>query len=337
MGNQFHTVGQAAGILGVSVPTIRRMVQDGELRSFPTPGGHLRIAAESVERIRDGRTKESRNREPSSVLKGRREHIEELGLDAQEVRLQREIGKLRKEVAEETERDRLELVRSERVRRQEEEKPRREAERAQLEEDRRRRERQEDAECARDMAEDGKKRDADIEKAIKEVENDLPVGANAYFGLSKWQHKLRRTARNDIVKLGLSATAEAIEDAAHAAVQAVGEEYQQSKAREVEEEKQESNLQKKARAREAKEEEHQANLRWGLSHVNSYVSELIKDGELEELTFSEQWDLEEKLKRRVRTPLLQELKADPDLDRDEVEEIIENLVDEFLGRVEEED
>lgn len=338
MPDHFYTVMQAADVLGLSAPTIRRMIRNGELQTFGTPGGHLRVAAESLDRIRDGRTEGSRNREPSSVLKNRREGLEGQGIEIQELRGQRDLRQLRKEKAEDTERDRQDVLRKEREQLEEKEQPRREVERAQLEENRRRRERQEDAERARDIAEDEKRRDAIVEAAIKEVQYDLPVGAKAYFGLSKWQHKLRSMARSDIAKLGLSATWGAIRDAASAAAQAVGEEYEQSEVRKAAQENQEATLRREARAREAKEEELQANLREGLGHVDSYVSELIKDGELEELSFSEQWALEEKLKRRVRPKLLEELKADVDLDHEsEVEEIVETLVDEFLGLEDEEE
>jgi len=46
--------------LGVSVPTVKRMVDDGLLEAFRTPGGHRRVSAESIEAVRDQRRGQAR-------------------------------------------------------------------------------------------------------------------------------------------------------------------------------------------------------------------------------------------------------------------------------------
>jgi len=166
------SVTKAARVLGVSVPTVKRMAADGELQFFRTPGGHLRVAAESVERLREGNTKEARHREPSSVLKNRREHVEELGLEAQELRSQRELSKLRKEAAEEAERERQDLARRER-------EQRREGERTQLEQERRDQEQEEAKQLQREAEQHRKWRDGWLTEALKLIPRDCP---KEYYG-----------------------------------------------------------------------------------------------------------------------------------------------------------
>jgi excisionase family DNA binding protein len=46
--------GVAAGRLGVTVKTLRRWVELGELTSVRTPGGHYRYHADQIEAIRTG-------------------------------------------------------------------------------------------------------------------------------------------------------------------------------------------------------------------------------------------------------------------------------------------
>ena len=93
-----YPTGEAASILGVSIPTIKRMVEAGELESFRTPGGHTRIFTESIEAVKEQRRSRSRPvNAPSSVLQNRRERLEELTLEAQEHRAHRELDKLKRE------------------------------------------------------------------------------------------------------------------------------------------------------------------------------------------------------------------------------------------------
>ena len=92
-------------MLHMSIPTIKRMVAEGQLEAYRTPGGHLRILAESVEAVREGRRQGQARpvRDASPILHNRRERLEELTLDAQELRARRELEKLRREETEEAE------------------------------------------------------------------------------------------------------------------------------------------------------------------------------------------------------------------------------------------
>lgn len=100
MSQESYSVSQTARLLGVSAPTVRRMAAEGELESFRTPGHHLRITRESLEAARSGNKERRDSLGPSSVLRNRREHVEELSLEAQELRAKREIEKLHREQEE---------------------------------------------------------------------------------------------------------------------------------------------------------------------------------------------------------------------------------------------
>jgi excisionase family DNA binding protein len=103
-GPQSYSVSEAATILGVSIPTLKRMVAEGRVESFRTPGGHLRIPAESINEVREHRQTHPRPvRDASPVLQNRRERLEELTLEAQEHRARRELARLRQEEREEIE------------------------------------------------------------------------------------------------------------------------------------------------------------------------------------------------------------------------------------------
>ncbi len=91
-------VSEAARLTGLSVRTVKRMCAAGQLSFFRSPGGHVRVVKADLERF-------LRRASPalppaSSVLQNRRERVEELGLEAQELRAKREIEKLRKEDSE---------------------------------------------------------------------------------------------------------------------------------------------------------------------------------------------------------------------------------------------
>ena len=111
MDKESYPAAEAARILGVSIPTLKSMVADGDLESFKTTGGHLRILAESLEAFQHGNSNHPNRRtvQPSTVLTNRRERVEELGLEAQELRAKREIAKLRAEEEAEEQRRRDEL------------------------------------------------------------------------------------------------------------------------------------------------------------------------------------------------------------------------------------
>jgi excisionase family DNA binding protein len=99
-----YSVSEAARLLGVSIPTLKRMAADGQVEAFKTPGGHHRIVAESIEALREQRRQPRPVRDPSPVLQIRRERLEELTLEAQEHRARRELEKLRREEQQEAER-----------------------------------------------------------------------------------------------------------------------------------------------------------------------------------------------------------------------------------------
>jgi len=107
MADESYTLSGAANVLGVSVPTLRRIVAQKRISAFRTPGGHLRITSESLSRYQSG-TNSPMSREPSPVLTNRRERIEELALEAQEYRAKRELEKLRREEQVEAERQEAE-------------------------------------------------------------------------------------------------------------------------------------------------------------------------------------------------------------------------------------
>jgi excisionase family DNA binding protein len=46
--SSFLTTGQAANLLGLSIPTVRSLVSDGSLRSYLTKGDHHRLDSRSV-------------------------------------------------------------------------------------------------------------------------------------------------------------------------------------------------------------------------------------------------------------------------------------------------
>lgn len=103
-GAESLSVSEAAAALGISTPTLKRMVAEDRLDSFRTPGGHLRITMESIKDMREQRHARPRPmREASPVLQNRRERLEELTLEAQEHRARRELEKLRREEQEEAE------------------------------------------------------------------------------------------------------------------------------------------------------------------------------------------------------------------------------------------
>ena len=80
------------------------MCEEGALQHFVSPGGHRRIPSEAIAAVRtNGRSRSSTASLPSSVLQNRRERLEELGLDAQEIRAHRELDRLRAEQDDEAE------------------------------------------------------------------------------------------------------------------------------------------------------------------------------------------------------------------------------------------
>jgi excisionase family DNA binding protein len=95
------SMAEAAAALGVSVPTVRQMVARGQLVAFRTPGGHLRFTADSVRAAKGQPVSESGRQSLPNPLQSRRERVEELNLEAQEFRAERQLDALRREQEEE--------------------------------------------------------------------------------------------------------------------------------------------------------------------------------------------------------------------------------------------
>ena len=95
---EWVSISEAERLTGLSARTIKRMAAEGQLKSSRTPGSHMRVSRADVDRLlrRDAPASVS----ASSVLQNKRERVEELGLEARELRAQREIDKLREEGAQ---------------------------------------------------------------------------------------------------------------------------------------------------------------------------------------------------------------------------------------------
>src|SRR5712692_7403494 len=105
-----YSLSDAAAILGVSTPTVRALVARGQLVSFRTPGGHLRIPSESIGAYRDGRpNRTSPSSTASTALQGRRENLEGLKLETEELRARRDLRKLKEEEQEIEDRHKAEV------------------------------------------------------------------------------------------------------------------------------------------------------------------------------------------------------------------------------------
>jgi len=97
---------QAALKLGVASSTVKEMARAGELDAFKTPGGHWRISAAGIEEYRTGRRVGPRllSAAPSGPLQNRRERVEDLNLQAQEIRARQQLSELQDEQASEADR-----------------------------------------------------------------------------------------------------------------------------------------------------------------------------------------------------------------------------------------
>jgi len=326
MPEQSYSPTEAADALGISPPTAKKMVRDRKLRGWRTPGGHLRISVESVKQFLErGSTKETQHRgEPSGVLQNRRERVEEINLGNQELRATRDANKLRKELADDAERDRLEQQRKEREQRREEESDR-------LEQHRSDRERRDQALVAqaqllsreRDRLE-RERRDRERQNAIAQAEKCLPFQATSSFEPTPWQIRLRRKVREALAELSVETSPEEIRDTAIEAGQAIVQEYEEAEA-----------VKEKKQSRERAQQSIESDITSALWHVSTYLRQLESDGDF---TFDDKYRLTEKLEKRIRPELREEIRSDPDLGYKDKDEIIENLVDEYLPEfVEEED
>jgi len=310
------------------------------------------------------------------VLKNRRERVEEIGLEAQELRAQRELSKLRKEAAEEAERDRQEKLRKEREQRHAEDRNRLEQERQELEQEEAERVRREAekrhewedrwlTEALNSMPKDCPKeyyadvcREVEkvldrldpsraeyviresvasaverglhswrhaiaIEDVVENAEKCLPIWARSFGEPTQWQIKLRHLAKEKISTLGKDASLEDMRGAAIEAGQVVARQYEETEEAE-----------RRQRHQEAEQQNQQWKIQLGLAHVSSYLRQLEEDDEFE---FEDREWLARKLEKRIRSELLKEIQADPDLDYRDLEDTVKDLVDEFLPEFVEED
>jgi hypothetical protein len=164
------------------------MAADGTLEAFRTPGGHLRVTAESIEAAKGQRDARPRSaREPSAVLQNRRERLEELNLETQEHRARRELEKLRREEQEEA--DRLEAEAQAREEEAEQRQAQTELERRRLEHERAQERRRQDRERAQEQARRGAENaEAEFRSRWIEKANEC-AGIHEYRWLSAAQRK----------------------------------------------------------------------------------------------------------------------------------------------------
>jgi len=329
MPEQSYSATEAADALGVSPPTAKKMVRDRKLRGWRTPGGHLRVSAESVRQfLEGGDTKETQHRgEPSGVLQNRRERVEEINLGNQELRATRDANKLRKEIADDAERDRQEDERIAQQQRQEDEKKWREQERQDHDREDRVREKQEERRDKEKNQLERERRDKELQDAIAEAEKCLPIWATCLIPSlgtpTSWEIKLRRRVREALAKLSKHASKEEICDTAIEVGQAVAQEYEEEKAAED-----------RKQSRERAQQGMKTDAEIALWHVSNHLDQLEQDGDF---TFDDKYRLIEKLKKRILPELLEEIRAEPDMSREDKHELVEDLVDEFLPEFVEEE
>lgn len=106
---------EAARLTGLSVRTLKRMVEEGQLQSKKTPGLHVRVLRADVDKLlRPTGVASASGSSVSSVLVSKREEVESIGLELQAERGRRELANFRAQDAE-AERERKETRRSQRL------------------------------------------------------------------------------------------------------------------------------------------------------------------------------------------------------------------------------
>jgi excisionase family DNA binding protein len=111
---QSLSASDAAGRLGVSVSTVKRMCGENKLASFRTrgPRGHLRIPVEAVEKLRQGGRTETVP--VSSAVAAKRANADELRADLEVRKLELEVRKLDSQESVAA-RERVEVARAQRL------------------------------------------------------------------------------------------------------------------------------------------------------------------------------------------------------------------------------
>ncbi len=190
------SISVAASRLGLSPNSIRRLCDSGKLASFRTAGGHLRLPAEAIESYRKGNgASDASASAPSSALRNRKEQLEGLRLDVEEVGVKRQLKRLREEAAEE-EAERADAAEAERQARAEE----------------RRQARQEEEERIRQAEEKQRKEDASRQRRawtsdwVQWILKRVPSGAPPDAVLS-----LRESAEEILGKTSVRESREVIE------------------------------------------------------------------------------------------------------------------------------
>lgn len=112
--SEYVNLSEAARLSSLSPRTLRRLEQEGRLRFYRSPGGHVRIdRAELDGLLRNSASSRASTSAPvSPVLQNRRERIEELTLEVQELRAKRDLDNLRADDADRR-RERMESRRAE--------------------------------------------------------------------------------------------------------------------------------------------------------------------------------------------------------------------------------
>lgn len=318
MPEQSYSPTEAADALGVSTPTAKKMVRNRKLRGWKTPGGHLRIAVESVRQFLEGggSSTEGQRREPSSTLQNRREHLEEVNLSNQELRALRETRKLQREDAVEIERELQETTRKEKQQHEQERLDSQEQQLVRRNQEQRRIEGQRDQLERERATQERERRNKERQNAIVKAEGCLDPWAKSAFSPTTWQIQLRRQVREALAELPLDASAEEISDTATEAGQAVAKEYEEAEA-----------AKEKKQSRERAQQSIESDTTSALWHVSTYLRQLESDGNF---TFDDKYRLTEKLEKRIRPELREEIRSDPDLGYQDQQEIVEDLVDDHL-------
>ena len=83
------SVSEAARELGISAPTLRRACSTGQLSSFRTPGGQIRVWRKSVDSYRQGSVTQTPI--AGGIVESKRESVQALNLELQERRAKREL------------------------------------------------------------------------------------------------------------------------------------------------------------------------------------------------------------------------------------------------------
>ncbi|MBA3916091.1 MAG: hypothetical protein H0X25_20045 [Acidobacteriales bacterium] len=100
----------------MSDPTVRRLVQDAQLKAIYTPGGHMRVLTGSLDEFEAG--DEQSDTTSSPLAKNRRATVEDLSFEVQELQVRRQVKQLRAaEEREEIERKEIRAAAERRQRR----------------------------------------------------------------------------------------------------------------------------------------------------------------------------------------------------------------------------